>query len=56
MLFPYVIMKKKYNFFFGIEMVIYLTHSVYDSMKIIELLIKLTWIGLYILKYVQNFV
>ena len=35
---------------------IYLTHGVYDSVKMVELLIKLTWIDLYILKHAQNFV
>ena len=28
-------------FFFGIEMVIYLTHNVYDLMKTVELSMKL---------------
>ena len=35
---------------------IYLTHDIYDPMKIVELLIKLIWIDLYILKHIQNFV
>ena len=37
-------------------MVIYLTHNMYNLMKMIELLMKLIWIGLYILKYIQNFI
>ena len=55
-LFPYIIVKKKCHFFFGIEMVIYLTHNIYDSVKIIKPLMKLIWINLYILKHAQNFV
>ena len=35
---------------------IYLIHGVYNLMKIIELLMKLIWINLYILKYAQNFI
>ena len=35
---------------------IYLTHNVYNLMKMIEPLMKLTWIDLFILKYVQNFI
>ena len=37
-------------------MVIYLTHNVYNSVKTIESSMKLIWIDLYILKYIQNFV
>ena len=48
--------EKKMLFFFGIKMVIYLTHSMYDLMKMVELPMKLVWIGLYILKHVQNFI
>ena len=48
--------EKKISFFFGIEMMIYLTHDVYDLMKMVELLMKLVWIGLYILKHAQNFI
>ena len=55
-LFLYVIMKKKCHFFFGIEMVIYLTYDMYNLVKTIEPLMKLAWIGLYILKHAQNFI
>ena len=43
-------------FFFGIEIMIYLTHNIYDSVKMVKPLMKLIWINLYILKHAQNFV
>ena len=48
--------EKKMLFFFGIKTMIYSTHDVYNLMKIIKLPMKLTWIGLYILKHIQNFI
>ena len=45
MLFLYIIVKKKCHFF-GIEIMIYLTHNMYNLMKIIKLLMKLIWIDL----------
>ena len=41
-LFPYVIMKKKCYFFWGIKTVIYLTHGTYNLIKTIEPPMKLT--------------
>ena len=49
---PYIIMKKKYFIFFGIETMIYLTHNMYNLIKTIKPLMKLIWINLYILKHV----
>ena len=43
--------EKKMLFFFGIKTMIYLTHGVYNLMKMVELLMKLAWIDLYILKH-----
>ena len=40
-LFPYMIMKKKFFFFFGIKTVIYSTHGVYNPMKTIKPLMRL---------------
>ena len=40
-LLPYIIVKRKCYFFWGIETVIYSTHGVYNSMKIIGLSMKL---------------
>ena len=48
--------KKNVIFFFGIKIMIYLTHSVYDLVKTIKLSMKLIWIDLYILKHAQNFI